>query len=203
MLRGDQSLAKDGAAREKAGGLSSEGPALLSAVSFGPLQLLESLLFVAAEPVPVRDLAQALDLSAERVEALLAQLTVEYHKRGIRIQRHHDRVQLVSAPEATPTIERFLGVQSKTRLSNAALETLAIIAYQQPITRARIEAIRGVDCSGALRALLQRGLVAEVGRMQTAGRPVLYGTTEEFLKQFGLDSIGQLPPLSEFPVSSF
>ncbi len=188
-------MAKDGAAKDVDSVLSSEQSSLLGDTSFGPQQLLESLLFVAAEPVSVRDLAQALNLAPDAVEALLAQLTAEYRNRGIRIQRHQDRVQLVSAPEATAVIERFLGVQSSTRLSNAALETLAIIAYQQPITRARIEAIRGVDCSGALRTLLQRGLIAEVGRMQAAGRPVLYGTTEEFLKQFGLDSIAQLPPL--------
>jgi segregation and condensation protein B len=186
---------KDSAPKDGGSVLSSEQRPLLTETSFGPQQLLESLLFVAAEPVPVRDLAQALELAPDTVETLLARLAAEYCSRGIRIQRHHDRVQLVSAPEATAVIERFLGVQSSTRLSNATLETLAIIAYQQPVTRANVEAIRGVDCSGALRTLLQCGLVTEVGRMQTVGRPVLYGTTEEFLKQFGLDSIAQLPPL--------
>ncbi len=163
--------------------------------SFGPLQQLESLLFVAAEAVPIHDLALALELQPERVEELLVLLAADYRSRGIRIQRHHDRVQLVSAPEAAPAVQRLLGVQTSARLSNAALETLAIIAYKQPVTRAGVEAIRGVDSSGALRTLLQRGLIVETGRMQTAGRPVVYATTEEFLKQFGLDNIGQLPPL--------
>jgi segregation and condensation protein B len=161
--------------------------------------LIESLLFVAAEPVPVRDLARTLALPLETIEALLEQLMREYGCRGIRIMRHNDQLQLVSAPEAATVVERFLGVQtSATRLSNAALETLAIIAYKQPLTRSGIEAVRGVDASGAVRTLLQRGLITEVGRLQAVGRPVLYGTTEEFLKQFGLPSLAHLPPM-DFP----
>lgn len=170
--------------------------------SFGPLQLVESLLFVAAEPVPVRDLARALALPLDAIEAALERLTEEYRGRGVRVMRHDDRVQLVTAPEAAVVVERFLGVQtSAPRLSNAALETLAIIAYKQPITRAGMEAVRGVDCSGPVRTLLQRGLVVEVGRLPAVGRPVLYGTTEEFLKQFGLSMIGELPQL-EAPESA-
>jgi segregation and condensation protein B len=160
--------------------------------------LLESLLFVAAEPTSIADLARALNVAADAVEALLGELSDEYRGRGLRIQRHAESVQLVSAPEAASVIERFLGVQhTAPRLSNAALETLAIIAYKQPLTRAGLEAVRGVDCSGAVRTLLQRGLIAEVGRLQTAGRPVLYGTSEEFLKQFGIESLVHLPPIQE------
>ena len=160
--------------------------------------LIESLLFVAAEPVQVRQLARVLALPIDAVEHALERLRDEYRGRGIRLQRHDDAVQLVSAPEAAAAIERFLGLSlSANRLSGPALETLAIVAYRQPVTRPGIEAVRGVDCSGALRTLLQRGLVAEVGRMQTAGRPLLYGTTDEFLKQFGLESVQQLPELSE------
>jgi segregation and condensation protein B len=166
---------------------------------FGPKQLVESLLFVAAEPVPVRDLSRAIGLPLETIEALLEELMREYRTRGIRIMRHNDQVQLVSAPEAATVVERFLGVQSSApRLSNAALETLAIIAYKQPLTRSGIEAVRGVDSAGAVRTLLQRGLIVELGRLQAVGRPVLYGTTEEFLKQFGLPSLAHLPPM-EFP----
>jgi segregation and condensation protein B len=166
--------------------------------SFGPQQLVESLLFVAVEPVPVRDLARALTLPLDAIEAVLERLMAEYGSRGIRLLRHNDHVQLVSAPEAAAVVERFLGVQqSASRLSNAALETLAIIAYKQPITRPGIEAIRGVDCSGPLRTLLQRGLIVETGRLQVAGRPLLYGTTEEFLKQFGLSYIAQLPAIND------
>lgn len=165
---------------------------------FGPQQLVESLLFVAAEPVPVRDLARALQLPADAVEAALERLADEYRNRGIRLLRHNDHVQLVSAPEAALVVERFLGVQSSApRLSNAALETLAIIAYKQPITRSGLESVRGVDCSGPIRTLLQRGLISEIGRVQAVGRPVLYGTSEEFLKQFGLPNIEQLPPIND------
>lgn len=167
--------------------------------SLAPKYLLESLLFVAAEPVTVADVARALALDADATEALLEELAREYAGRGIRIQWHADSVQLVSAPEAAAAIGRFLGLQQTTpRLSNAALETLAIVAYKQPLTRAGLEAIRGVDCSGAVRTLLQRGLIAEVGRLQTAGRPVVYGTTDEFLRQFGIDSLAHLPPIEEF-----
>lgn len=168
--------------------------------SFGPQQLIESLLFVAAEPVAVRDLARSLALPPDAIEQAIERLMREYSSRGIRIMRHQDFVQLVSAPEAATVIERFLGVQrSAPRLSNAALETLAIIAYRQPITRAGMEAVRGVDCSGAVRTLLQRGLITEVGRLQTAGHPIQYGTTEEFLKQFGLAAIDQLPVIEDAP----
>lgn len=168
-------------------------------VTFGPKQLVESLLFVAAEPVPVRDLSRAIGLPLEAIEALLEELMREYRFRGIRIMRHNDQVQLVSAPEAATVVERFLGVQtSAPKLSNAALETLAIVAYKQPITRSGIEAVRGVDAAGAVRTLLQRGLILEVGRLQAVGRPVLYGTSDEFLKQFGLPSLAHLPPM-EFP----
>jgi segregation and condensation protein B len=179
--------------------LQTETDTLGVEAAFGPQQLIESLLFVAAEPVPVRDLARTLGLPLETIEALLEQLMREYRCRGIRLMRHNDHVQLVSAPEAAAVVERFLGVQSSApRLSNAALETLAIIAYKQPITRSGVEAIRGVDVSGAVRTLLQRGLIVEVGRLQAVGRPVLYGTTDEFLKQFGLPSIAHLPPM-DFP----
>ncbi len=168
-----------------------------AAATFGPKQLVESLLFVAAEPVAVRELARSLALPADAIEAALEQLADDCRERGIRLLRHNDHVQLVTAPEAAAVVERFLGLQTSTpRLSNAALETLAIIAYKQPITRPGIEAIRGVDCSGSVRTLLQRGLIAEVGRLHVAGRPVLYGTTEDFLKHFGLESVAHLPELA-------
>jgi segregation and condensation protein B len=160
-------------------------------------QLIESLLFVAGEPVSVAQLARALELPADAVEAGLEQLAAECAQRGVRVQRHADHVQLVSAPEAAEVVERFLGVQSQQRLSSAALEVLAIIAYRQPLTRAQVEALRGVDCGGVIRALMARELVCEVGRLETVGRPILYGTTPEFLQQFGLASLQELPPLAE------
>jgi segregation and condensation protein B len=158
-------------------------------------QLIESLLFVAGEPLAVTQLAQALEVVPDAVEAALEELAASLSGRGLRLQRIADRVQLVSAPESAAAIERFLGGQASARLTPAALETLAIIAYRQPVTRAQVEAVRGVDSGGLIRALLGRELIAEVGRLETVGRPILYATSEEFLRQFGLTSLGELPPL--------
>lgn len=157
--------------------------------------LIESLLFVAEGAVPIATLAKTLEVNAEQVEAALNELKHECAARGIRLQRWRDRVQLVSAPEAAPFIEKFLGVNHTGHLSAAALETLAIIAYRQPITRPAIEAVRGVNCDGVIQTLLARGLIQEVGRQETAGRPILYATTFEFLQNFGLQSPDELPPL--------
>jgi segregation and condensation protein B len=159
------------------------------------VQLVESLLFVASEPVTVAELARALDVMPDAVEAALEEFIAAGASRGVRIQRMGDRVQLVSAPEAAAAIERLLGVQTSTRLSTAALETLAIIAYRQPLTRAQIEAVRGVDSGGVVRALLGRELIAEAGRLETAGRPILYVTTDVFLRQFGLSNLTELPSI--------
>ncbi|MEF3275705.1 MAG: SMC-Scp complex subunit ScpB [Chloroflexus sp.] len=159
------------------------------------LQLIEAVLFVAGEPLTIEQLARALEVPPEQVAAALVELSASYTQRGIRLQRHGNQVMLVSAPEAAPVIRRFLGAQPVQRLSRAALETLAIIAYRQPITRAQIDAIRGVDSSAALRALLARDLICEVGRLETLGRPVLYATTPAFLQQFGLTSLADLPPV--------
>jgi len=157
--------------------------------------LVESLLFVAGEPVTVTQLARTLELPADAVEAALEELAVQCQGRGVRLQRHADSVQLVSAPEAARAVGRFLGVQASSRLSAAALEVLAIIAYRQPITRAQVDAIRGVDSSGTVRALLARDLIAEAGRLETVGRPILYATTPAFLQQFGLTSLAELPAI--------
>jgi segregation and condensation protein B len=161
------------------------------------VMLLEALLFVAVEPTPADRLATVLGVSVERVQAGLALLEAQLQNRGIRLQRHREAFQLVSAPEAAAVIETFLGLDLTTRLSRAALETLAIIAYRQPITRPQIEAIRGVSSDGVIRSLLHRGLIEEVGRLEQPGRPVLFGTTFEFLRYFGLSSLDDLPPLEE------
>lgn len=161
----------------------------------GLVRLVESVLFVAGEPVPVAQLARVLELPADAVEAALAELAERCRERGVRLQRHGEHVQLVSAPEAARVIARFLGLQASSRLSGAALEVLAIIAYRQPLTRAQVEAVRGVDSSGSIRALLARDLVQEAGRLETVGRPILYATTPAFLQQFGLTSLAELPPL--------
>jgi segregation and condensation protein B len=156
---------------------------------------IESLLFVADEPVPIERLARALEVDGAMVEQALAELTLDYASRGLRLQCKDHRVQMVTAPEAAPLIQRFLGLELTSKLSPAALETLAIIAYRQPITRTQIEAIRGVSCDSVLRSLVSKGLVGEVRRLETVGRPILYGTTFTFLQHFGLTSLDELPPL--------
>lgn len=158
------------------------------------MQLVEALLFVAGEPVTVAQLAKAAAVPPDAIEAALDALAAQTG-RGLRVQRLGDRVQLVSVPEAAAAIERLLGVQASARLSAAALETLAIIAYRQPITRAQIEAVRGVDSGGVVRALLARDLITEAGRLETVGRPMLFAVTELFMRQFGLASLADLPPL--------
>ncbi len=157
--------------------------------------LLEALLFVLGDPAPVERIAAAFELPVERIESALQTLQAQLQSRGIRLQRHRDAVQLVSNPAAADVIEAYLGLDLSARLSRAALETLAIIAYRQPITRPQIEAIRGVSSDGVIRTLLNRGLIEEVGRLEQAGRPILYGTTFEFLQYFGLSSLDELPPL--------
>lgn len=170
--------------------------ALLSPNGRLPLEArVEALLFVAEEPPTVLQLTRALEVPPEAVEAALQALQERLQDRGLRLQRNGDRVQLVTAPEAAEDVRRFLRLATGPRLSTAALETLAIIAYRQPITRAEIEAIRGVNCEGVLRTLLARGLIEEVGRGEGPGRPIRYGTTFLFLQQFGLSALSQLPPL--------
>lgn len=163
--------------------------------ALGLAALIESLLFVADEPVSVGRLAEALEQSPGRVEQGLEELERALEERGLRLQRMGNRVQLVTAPEAASAVERFLGLSERRRLSLAALETLAIIAYRQPISRPEIEAVRGVNCDSVLRTLLSTGLVEEVGRATGVGRPVLYGTTFAFLQHFGLSGLEELPPL--------
>jgi segregation and condensation protein B len=158
-----------------------------------PDRLIESLLFIAGEPVAVGQLAAVLELSEQAVGAAIDELARVCTERGVRLQRHGDHVQLVSAPEAAAVIRRFLGLQSAARLSIAALEVLAIIAYRQPVTRAQVEAIRGVDSSSIIRSLLARELIVEAGRLESVGRPILYATTATFLQQFGLGSLKDLP----------
>lgn len=161
------------------------------------LALLESLLFVASGPVSTSRLGAALDISPANVRSLLGDLADSYANRGLRLQWIGQSVQLTSAPEASEVIERFLGLEVTARLSAAALEVLAIIAHMQPITRPSIDQIRGVNSDGALRTLLSRGLIEEQGRLDTPGRPILYGTAPEFLQHFGLSAIEDLPQLNE------
>jgi segregation and condensation protein B len=169
----------------------SENPTLLDI----PVAL-EALLFVSAEPVAPLQLATALDLSVSEVEQGLKQLEDELQMCGLRLQRHGGRVQLTTAPEMAEMVEHFLGLEATSRLSHAALETLSIVAYQQPVTRPYIEGVRGVSCDGVMKSLLAKGLIQEVGRAEGPGRPILYGTAPDFLQHFGLNSLSELPPLA-------
>jgi segregation and condensation protein B len=165
--------------------------------TLSPQAYLESLLFVSSGPVPVSRLAKALEITTTAVEALLSEMEADYQQRGLRLQWSDAAVQLTTAPETSEAIERFLGLELTTRLSQAALEVLAIVAYMQPMTRPQVDHIRGVNSDGALRTLLSKGLVEEMGRLETPGRPILYGTTPLFLQHFGLSGLGELPPLRE------
>jgi len=160
---------------------------------------IEALLFVASGAISIAQLAAALELPAGEIETGLSDLENDYlnHRldRGLRLQRHQGRVQLTTAGEAAGVIERFLGLESASRLSRAALEALAIIAYKEPATRPYIDSIRGVNSDGVLKSLLSKGLIQEVGRAESPGRPILYSTTPDFLQHFGLSSLTELPPL--------
>ena len=156
---------------------------------------IESLLFVADGPVTVERLWRALQSDERSIEESLARLTETYRARGVRILRNRDTVMLVSAPESAECVERFLGLAESSRLSVAAMETLAIVAYRQPVTRTQIESIRGVNADYAIRALLARSLIQENGRLDTIGRPAIFGTTPEFLQYFGISDLSLLPPL--------
>ena len=162
---------------------------------------LEAMLFVAAEPVAPTQLAAALETTTTEVEQGLRALEESLATRGLRVQRHAGRVQLTTAPEIAALIERFLGLEATTRLSRAALETLSIIAYQQPVTRPQVDAVRGVNSDGMMKSLLSKGLIQETGRADGPGRPILYSTTPEFLQHFGINSIQDLPPL-ELPTET-
>ena len=153
---------------------------------------LESILFVADQPVELVQLRRVLDIPMEAVDDLLTILGEDYKERGIRIARLQDRVRMVTAPESAPYVQAFLGLEQTVRLSSAALETLAIVAFKQPVTRSQIEAIRGVNSDGVLTTLEGRGLIEEVGQQEGPGRPLLYGTTMAFLQHFGLESLDEL-----------
>ncbi len=160
-----------------------------------PSALLEALIFASPQPVAVRELAAAAGLSIEETDAALADLEGRLAQGGLRLQRSRDRLQLVSAPAAAPYVETLLGLEVTVRLTQAAMETLAIVAYAQPVTRPQVESIRGVSSDSTLRTLLSAGLIEETGRAESLGRPILYGTTFEFLQQFGLERPEDLPPL--------
>ncbi|HET6370301.1 MAG TPA: SMC-Scp complex subunit ScpB [Nitrospiria bacterium] len=162
---------------------------------------LEGLLFVSGEPMSIDKLSEVLEgVDKERVTAVLADLEVAYRQadRGLQIVQVAGGYQMVTRPEISPWIKRLERIKNATRLSKPSLETLAIVAYRQPVTRPEIEEIRGVDSSGVLKTLMDRRLVKIVGRKEIAGRPMIYGTTREFLQYFGLSHLSALPTLKEF-----
>ncbi len=163
-----------------------------------PLSLaarLEALLFMAPGPTAIAQLAGALEVTPLRVERALQELEATYGDRGLRLQRSARGVQLTTAPEAARDVERFLDLETTVHLSQAALEVLAIVAYKQPVTRPQVDAIRGVNSESSMRTLLRYGLIQEVGRSDGPGRPILYATSNEFLHEFGLASVEDLPAL--------
>jgi segregation and condensation protein B len=155
---------------------------------------IEAVLFVADTPIEVAALARTLSAPRQAVDTALDELAEQCRERGVRVQRSGELVQLVSSPQTAAYVERFLGLEHPP-LTNASLETLAIVAYRQPVTRADVESVRGVDCDGPIRTLMARGLVEEIGRSPVVGRPVLFGTTVRFLEYFGLEKPDDLPPL--------
>ncbi len=177
-------------------------PAVLALVEGGAPEparnlpaIIESLLFAADEPPTVSQIASAASVSRDAVEGALDELGATTQTRGLRLQRSGQTVRLVTAVEAAPSIRRLLGLERPNKLSKAALETLAIIAYQQPVTRGAIERLRGVCCDGPMATLRRRELVASVGQSAAPGRPHLWATTPAFLDHFGLRDLGELPPL--------
>jgi segregation and condensation protein B len=156
--------------------------------------LIEALLLVASGPVTVSDLAEVSGARPDEIDDAVDRLTA-IEDRGWVVQRHRDHVQIATAPRFAGHIRRFLGLEREARLSSAALETVAIIAYRQPVTRSTIEAVRGVDSSGVLSTLLSRGLIEAGGRADTPGQPYQYVTSPAFLQHFGLTSLDELPPL--------
>ncbi len=155
---------------------------------------LTALLYAADEPLPLDQAARLLEVPLAVVRAAAEQLDASPPP-GLAVQRHGEALRLVTAPASARYVERLLGGPTVSRLSRAALEVLAIVAYRQPVTRAELEALRGVNSDRALETLLGRGLVAEVGRRDTVGRPALLGTTPAFLDYLGLRSLADLPPL--------
>jgi segregation and condensation protein B len=154
---------------------------------------LEAILFASHRPLKVRELQQATDSDRAGVESALEQLRGRLEGRGLMLQRHQDQVHLATRPEVAAYVRRALRPDVTGRLSTAAYETLAIVAYQQPVTRARVEELRGVNCESVLANLELRSLVTEVGRGTGPGQPKLYGTTMRFLQMLGLGTLEELP----------
>ena len=158
-------------------------------------KIIEAILFVSGEPVQLGAVARALEVTELEVSAAADELAsdYDYNRRGICLKRFGSHIQLSTRPDYAPQIEKLLQPIQKQSLSQAALETLAVVAYKQPVTRLDIEAVRGVTCDYSVQSLMNKGLIEEVGRKETLGRPILYGTTDAFLSHFGLTSLEDMP----------
>ncbi|MCF6465110.1 SMC-Scp complex subunit ScpB [Clostridium sp. Cult2] len=162
--------------------------------------IVEALLFIWGEPLSLKDISDILEIESNEVKEILDEMIDEfnYNRRGLKIVRTENYYQLSTRPEHHPWINKLTQGKNFKNLSNAALETLSIIAYRQPVTRNEIEAIRGVRCDKAIETLLNKDLIEEKGRLERTGRPIIYGTTNEFLRYFGLEDLDDLPPIKEF-----
>ena len=156
---------------------------------------IEAILFVAGEAVSIKDLARALQTGEKEIRSAVSALRDEYdyEQRGFLLKRFGDNIQLATRPLYAGDVVRLLQPVQQQSLSQAAMETLAVVAYRQPVTRAEVEQIRGVKCDYSIQSLVSKNLIGEVGRKETLGRPILYGTTDRFLSHFGLESIADLP----------
>lgn len=160
---------------------------------------IEAILFASGSSVELTRIAQALEIKEKEAEKYISALIDDYNSvnRGITIIKLDTAYQMVSCKEYAPQIRTVMDLRRNTPLSQAALEVLAVVAYNQPVTKAFVEQVRGVDCSGVIGSLTAKGLVEEKGRLELPGRPLLYGTTEHFLRCFNIPSIEELPPLPE------
>ena len=202
LLRANEAIGTDPTdeadAADEATDMTDDARADAAAEDRPPIELteaaLEALLFVAERPLSRREIAALAGTDRETVDARLGDLEVSLRGRGIRLLLDGDRVELATSAETGALVARYVGADA-VRLSPASLETLAIVAYRQPITKAAVERIRGVDSDYTMRSLLHRRLIVELGRADTPGRPFLYGTGFEFLERFGMTSLDGLPPL--------
>jgi segregation and condensation protein B len=160
---------------------------------------IEAILYVAGEAVSLRDLARALQAEEAEIRKAVDSLRDEYdyEQRGFMLKRFSDKIQLATRPLYAQDVIRLLQPVQQQSLSQAAMETLAVVAYKQPVTRAEVEQIRGVKCDYSLQSLMNKGLIREAGRKDTIGRPILFCTTDEFLSHFGLEGLDKLPPMPE------
>ncbi len=162
--------------------------------------IVESMLFIWGDPLELKDMASILEIDAKKLEKIIDEMIDEfdYNLRGIKIMKINSSYQLGTRPEHYKWVKELSSSNTSKNLSNAALETLSIIAYRQPIIKSDIEAIRGVRCDRSIETLMERGLVIEAGRLEKVGRPIIYKTTDAFLRAFGLESLSELPPLNEY-----